>query len=141
VHRGHAHANEARRGLDLSGRATATGPENSSSRACRLSRPLERPKTIGLSQFLMNGIPNVEALLRPQLGNPDVIALLERVLAEARAGRVAGLAVAFSAGPGNMNASAAGGCQAELFMGCSAIQGALLGSVAGGAPSKVLRPV
>lgn len=89
----------------------------------------------------MNGIPNVEALLRAPVGNPEVIGLLENVLAEARAGRVAAVAMVVSAGPGNMNAVAAGGCQAELFMGCSAIQGALLKSVQGGPPSKLLRPV
>lgn len=87
----------------------------------------------------MNGIPNVEALLKVPMGNPEVVGLLERLLADARAGRIAGIAVVASAGPGNMGATAAGGCQAELFMGCAAIQNMLLASTQGGG-SKVLRP-
>lgn len=87
----------------------------------------------------MNSIPNVEALLKAPLGNPEVIALLEKVLADAKAGRVMAVAIVFSAGPGSMNAGAAGGHPAELFMGCAALQNMLLASVQGG-PSKVLRP-
>lgn len=88
----------------------------------------------------MNNIPNVEALLKVPVGNPDVVGLLERVLADARAGRVVAVAIVFSGGPGSMQAGAAGGHPAELFMGCSAIQNMLLASVQGNGP-KVLRPM
>lgn len=88
----------------------------------------------------MNSIPNVEALLKAPVGNPDVVGLLERVLADAREGKVAAIAMVFSGGPGSMNAVAAGGCQAELFMGCSAIQQSILQNVGRHAP-KVLRPM
>lgn len=88
----------------------------------------------------MNSIPNVEALLKAPIGNPDVIGLLERVLVDARAGRVVAVALVFSGGPGSMQAGSAGGHPAELYMGCAALQNMILQSVQGNGP-KVLRPV
>ena len=86
----------------------------------------------------MNGNA-AEVLHGVSVGNPDVIRLLEQVLADARAGRIVGVALAFTAGPGSMSAAAAGGHHPELYMGCDAIKGQLLQN-SQRRPSPILTP-
>lgn len=59
------------------------------------------------------------------VGNPEVIALLEQMLAAAAVGEIMGVAVITSAGPGNSQAKAGGGFFGELFLGCALMQDAI----------------
>lgn len=68
------------------------------------------------------------ALAAVRLGNPEVIAMLEQALGEAREGRVAGVAMVLVAGPSISVKTAGDGAQA-LSVGCAQLHRMLLDNV------------
>lgn len=88
----------------------------------------------------MNGsavpLPGLGAV---QVGNPEVISLLEQTLAAARSGNVHAVAIVTVHGPGRSGMAWAGGCQADVNLGLDALKGAVLASTQPGKQSPIVR--
>lgn len=65
------------------------------------------------------------------IGNPIVIKLLEQTLAEARAGRVSGIAIVREHA-GAMMAQCAGALTAGIYFGCDCLKDSIKGQLTGG---------
>lgn len=73
--------------------------------------------------------------------NPGVVAVLEELLALARAGEMVSIGVVFSRAPGNIDQKICSSLPLELYMGCDMLQRTLFDLMTKpSAPSKVLRP-
>lgn len=88
----------------------------------------------------LNGLPADVPLTMAPIGNPDVIRLLEQVLQEAKAGRLAAVALVTVAGPGRVGMSWAGGMASEVNLGVDHLKDAVLSSTKP-QRSNILRPV
>jgi hypothetical protein len=86
---------------------------------------------------MANGADVADRILAQALGNPEVIRLLEHLLADARAGRVIGLGVGVALAPGQFNGFAVGAGLGEINLGLDAAKAVLLRASQGG---NILRP-
>ncbi len=73
-----------------------------------------------------------DKLLAQALGNPEVVRLLEQLLAAARAGKIVGLGVGVAVAPGQFNGFAVGGGLGEINLGLDAAKAVLLKAAQGG---------
>ncbi len=83
-------------------------------------------------------LPDDGSLDGVSLGNPEVIRLLEGLLTEAKAGRVAAIGVVRVGGPAKVSASAAGGFLMEVYTGCGMLQDLIIKTMTG-SKSPILR--
>lgn len=87
----------------------------------------------------MDELPNAWQLLKGPVGHPDVIGVLEKMLVEARAGRVVGVAIVAVGGGGEMQAVTSGAAApVALYTGCGLLQQQVLASMTQ-RPSPILR--
>lgn len=85
------------------------------------------------------GDPAVVMPMNGPLSNPEVVGALERLLADARAGKILSIGVVIVPGPGGITCMATNGCAAELYTGCGMLQSGLMAAMSG-KPSSILRP-
>jgi hypothetical protein len=76
-------------------------------------------------------------LLSKPLTDPNVVALLENALAEARAGRLIGVAVVGVMGPNKPAPHMAGSGLMEMVVGCDILKTTIIGQIMN--PSKIVR--
>lgn len=88
----------------------------------------------------LNGLPADAPLNLAPIGNPDVIRLLEQVLQEARAGRLAAVALVTVQGPGRVGMSWAGGQAVEVNLGLDHLKDQVISSTKP-QRSSIVRPV
>lgn len=86
----------------------------------------------------MNGFAGMPSGLHVPLGNPEVIGFLERMLVEAKAGKLVAVGVVMVEGGGRANAGCAGGHLFEVNFGADMLKALVLGAAAG-QRSKIVR--
>lgn len=85
-------------------------------------QPVSSPARENAKGMRMDGI----CLSQVQLGNPEVISVLEEALAAARAGRIAGVAIVVATLPSAISIKMAGDGSQSLAVGCAQMERMLL---------------
>lgn len=86
----------------------------------------------------LNGAHLVPQSVAPT-ADPNVIALLERVLADALIGRIIGVGIAVVYGPGKWQTFQVGWGYNEIHIGAHALQNAVLHAATSQPPSRIVR--
>ena len=82
-----------------------------------------------------------ESIIRPPQANPQLVAFLDKILAEAKAGRISSIACLIVSPLGNINVPAYGMQSSELYIGADLFKTALLNAMSRPAsPGSVIRP-
>lgn len=69
---------------------------------------------------------NISEMVKGPIGHPDVVRVLEAMLAQAKAGSMVGVVVIAAVGPENIALNVAGACPVTLAGGCAQMQRMLL---------------
>lgn len=85
----------------------------------------------------MNGLP--PELQNIQIGNPEVVSLLEAALNDARAGRIRSVALIMVIGPGSLQCATAGNGVMEFVAGSEILKNGVLAAMSGQGRSPIVR--
>jgi hypothetical protein len=75
---------------------------------------------------MSNDNPTLPKITPADLANPDVVATLERALAQAKAGKIAGVAVIMALGPDALRLASGGAFPSTIVAGCQQLSRQIL---------------